>query len=149
MQLTEHFSLEELTSSSSYPKLVAQNRVDAQKYLKQLKHTASSLEEIRDVLGVPLVISSGFRNLPLNSAVKGSPTSKHKEGLCADFMPKGMNIYEAMDILKNSDKLLSVRKIIFEGVKGKLWFHIQTKTIASEPTEFFVTNDGKTYTKVA
>lgn len=149
MQLSEHFTFEELTDSGSYPALVAQNRVEAKGYLKQLKHTAASLEEIRDILGVPLIVSSGFRNSALNNAVKGSATSKHKLGLCADFMPKGMSLDEAMNILKKSDKLLSVRKVIFEGVKGKFWFHVQTKSLASEPTEFYVTSDGKNYTKVA
>ncbi|MDD5212551.1 MAG: D-Ala-D-Ala carboxypeptidase family metallohydrolase [Sulfuricurvum sp.] len=149
IQLTEHFSFNELTDSGAHPELVAQNRIEAQGYLKQLKHTAASLEEIRDALGVPLVVSSGFRNTALNNAVKGSATSKHKLGLCADFMPKGMDIHAAMEVLKKSNKLLSVRKVIFEGVKGKLWFHVQTKSIASEPTEFYVTSDGKNYTKVA
>lgn len=149
MQLSEHFTFEELTNSIDHPDLVPQNRIDAQTVIKQLKHTAASLEEIREALGVPLIISSGYRNNVLNTAVKGSLTSKHRLGLCADFMPKGMSLNDAMNILKNSGKLLSVRKIIFEGVKGKLWFHIQTKNIASEPTEFYTTTDGKNYTKVA
>jgi len=152
MKLSEHFTLEELTNSSNHPNLVPQNMIDAQNVIKQLKHTAESLEEIRAVLGTPLIISSGYRNTTLNTAVKGSPTSKHKDGLCCDFLPKGMDLKVAMQVLIKAykdGKLPSVRKVIFEGVKGKLWFHIQTKNIASEPTEFYTTDDGSSYTRIA
>ena len=37
------------------------------------------------LLGAPLEISSGYRSPALNSAVGGSPTSQHSQGLAADF----------------------------------------------------------------
>lgn len=149
MKITEHFTFEELTNSSSHQDLVEQNRIDAQGVLKQLKYTAGTLEELRVVIGEPLLISSGFRNDSLNKKVGGSSTSKHKLGLCADFIPKSKSVSEAFRlIIENKDKCPSLRKCIIEGVKGKTWLHIQAKTDSSEPTTFFKTDDGITYTEV-
>jgi hypothetical protein len=147
-QLSEHFSFDELTVTS-HVDLQSLNRTSAQAYLKQLKYTAATLEEIRSVLGEPLIISSGYRVAVLNRAVNGSPTSKHTQGLCADFRPKNMSVKEAFKVItENKDKFHSLRKAIIEGVKGKEWIHIQAKVLAVEPTEFFSTNDGKNYTEV-
>lgn len=126
------------------------NRLDAKSSEKYLRYTAGALEEIRELLGVPLTITSGYRNNALNKAVGGSPTSKHKVGLCADFKPNGISVYDAMTkIIKNKDSLHSVRKVIVEGVSGKEWIHVQAKVDSSEQLELYATNDGKNYIKVA
>jgi len=148
MKLTPHFTFEELTVTS-HDSLQKSNRISAESFTKQLKYTAGALEEVRELLGVPLTVTSGFRMPILNKAVGGSATSKHTVGLCADVIPVGMAVKDAFDkITKNKDKLGSVRKIIIEGVKGKSWLHIQSKVLASEPTELFSTNDGKNFEKV-
>lgn len=147
-KLSEHFSFYELTNTS-HSDLVIPNRIDAQKYVKQLKYTAGALEEIRSLLGVPLKVSSGYRNNALNTKVGGSKTSKHRDGLCADIVPVGMSVNEAFKKLTaNKSDLHSVRKVIVEGVKGKEWLHVQAKVEAKEQMEFFATNDGKSYRKV-
>lgn len=147
--MSEHFSFMELTDSTSHPELVGQNMIDARGYEKQLKYTAYTLEEIRRVLGVPMKITSGFRNGALNKAVGGSPTSGHAKGLCADFIPIGMEALEAYAlIMDNKDKCPSLKKCIFESIKGARWLHIETKTEANQPTQFFTTSNGKTYTEI-
>ncbi len=144
--MTTHFSFEELTDSTSYPELVGQNMIDARGYEKQLKYTAYTLEEIRAVLGVPMKITSGFRNGALNKAVGGSPTSGHAKGLCADFKPIGMSVEDAYDlIMMNKSKCPSLKKCIFESIKGVKWLHIETKTEANQPTAFYTTTDGRNY----
>lgn len=149
MKLSEHFSFEELTITGN-ESLQKSNRLSAESFIKQLKYTAGSLEEVRELLGVPLTITSGFRMPVLNKAVGGSATSKHTQGLCADFIPVGITVNEAFaKITANKEKLLSVRKVIVEGVKGKAWIHLQSKVLATEPTEFFATSDGVNYTKIS
>lgn len=148
MKLSPHFSFNELTNTS-HTEVLPQNREYAKAFMKQLKYTAGALEEVRELLGVPMTITSGYRMPQLNKAVGGSATSKHTQGLCADFIPIGMTVKEAFaKITANKDKLLSVRKVIIEGVKGKNWVHLQAKVSADEPTELYATSDGKTYTKV-
>lgn len=146
--MTEHFSFLELTDTS-HDNLLEKNRIDAKAFYKQLKYTACTLEEIRAVLGVPMIITSGFRNNALNKAVGGSPTSGHTKGLCADFKPKGMVVNDAFELIQaNKNKCPSLKKCIYESVKGSRWLHIETKTEASQPQQFFTTNNGKTYTEV-
>lgn len=148
MKLSPHFSFDELTTTS-HSSLQESNRKSAESFKKNLTYTAGALEEIRTLLGVPLQITSGFRMPALNKAVGGSATSKHTQGLCADFIPIGMEVKEAFALLTtHKSKLLSVRKIIIEGVKGKSWIHMQAKVLASEPTDLYATVDGKNYTKV-
>lgn len=149
MQLSEHFTFDELTNTG-HSELLDSNRESAKGYVKQLKYTAGALEEVRAVLGVALQVTSGFRSSKLNKAVGGSATSKHTHGLCADFKPIGsMTVKEAFaKLTANKDKLTSVRKVIVEGVRGKEWIHLQAKTLAEEPMEFYSTTDGATYKKV-
>ena len=147
--MSEHFSFLELTDSQSHPELVGRNMQDARAFEKQLKYTAYTLEEIRRVLGVPMKITSGFRNGALNKAAGGSPTSGHAKGLCADFKPIGLDITDAFAMIQNSrDKCPSLKKCIYESVNGAKWLHIETKTEASQPQQFFTTSNGKTYTEI-
>ena len=144
--MTTHFSFEELTNSESHPDLVPQNMADARRFEKQMRYTACTLEEIRKVLGVPMKVTSGFRNNALNKAVGGSATSGHAKGLCADFIPIGMEVLEAYAlIMDNKDKCPSLKKCIFESIKGARWLHIETKTEANQPTQFYTTTNGKNY----
>lgn len=50
------------------------------------------LQRIRDVLGVPLKITSGYRCIPHNAAVKGSSGSKHRYGMAADWRTANRSI---------------------------------------------------------
>ena len=146
--MTKHFTFEELTNTSNVELLEA-NRESAKAFMKQLKYVAGTLEEIRAVLGVPLRVTSGFRNNALNKAVGGSATSGHTKGLCADFIPIGMDVNDAFAMIQNSrDKCPSLKKCIYESVNGSKWLHIETKTEANQPQQFFVTSNGKTYTEI-
>jgi hypothetical protein len=147
--MTEHFSFNELTDSENHPELVVANRVSAQVYLKQLKYVAATLEEVRAVLGVPMKVTSGFRNPALNKAVGGSATSGHTLGLCADFKPIGMEVKEAFKLIKENKHLCpSLKKCIYENIKGSQWLHIESKTDAGQFTQFYTTTTGRKYDEV-
>lgn len=147
--MTEHFSFNELTDSENHPELVVANRVSAQVYLKQLKYVAATLEEVRAVLGVPMKVTSGFRNPALNKAVGGSATSGHTLGLCADFKPIGMEVKEAFKLIKENKHLCpSLKKCIYENIKGSQWLHIESKTEAGQFTQFYTTTTGRKYDEV-
>lgn len=147
--MTEHFSFDELTDSENHPELVVANRVSAQIYLKQLKYVAATLEEVRAVLGVPMKVTSGFRNPALNKAVGGSATSGHTLGLCADFRPIGMEVKEAFKLIKENKHLCpSLKKCIYENIKGSQWLHIESKTEVGQFTQFYTTTTGRKYDEV-
>ena len=85
MQLTEHFSLEELVSSQVASRLNIPN-VPSADTIHRLTHLAEALEAVHTLLGVPVIISSGYRSVRLNVAVGGVPTSAHSLGWAADFI---------------------------------------------------------------
>jgi len=91
IQLTRHISFEEMTDSKSHPELVAQNRIDAESYIDNLRRSADLLEIVRAHFEQPVIVHSGFRNDRLNAAVGGAAKSQHRRGEATDF-----------EILKNS-----------------------------------------------
>lgn len=112
MQLTPHFSREELTSEGNHPGIVN----DLPKgWETRLEDLAYKLEEARAILGVPLRISYGYRCPALNQACGGSLTSDHMYARAADFNPVGMSREAAFQALWNDPMFMSgVDQLIFE-----------------------------------
>lgn len=88
MMLSAHFSLDELTRSSTAVRLGIDNTPpkDVQANLVVL---AEGLEQVRYVLAYPMLIDSGYRCAALNAAVRGSAHSAHMQGYAADFTCPG------------------------------------------------------------
>ena len=83
--LSLHFSLDEFTFSQTAARLGINNTPDA-RILKDLQRLATTLEQVRGVLGnLPILISSGYRSATLNRAIGGAPNSAHMDGLAVDF----------------------------------------------------------------
>lgn len=146
MKLTKHFSLEEFTNTS-HKDLIEENKNESLSHIPILLRTAKMLEEVRELLKVPLHISSGFRYTKLNKRVGGKYNSRHQAGLAADIIPAGLNLDEAFNKILNSN-IKSIRKCIIEGINGKFWIHITVKLNEEEKTQFFKTKDGVHYEEV-
>ena len=58
---------------------------EAQRNIEYLVDTV--MDPLREALGTPVIITSGYRCRDLNRDVGGSPTSQHLMGLAADFRP--------------------------------------------------------------
>ena len=84
MKLTEHFTLEEFTRSTTATRLKIDNHVPDE-LMVNIYLTANKLESVRDALAHPIIISSGYRCPALNNQVGGSQTSAHTKGLAVDF----------------------------------------------------------------
>jgi hypothetical protein len=86
MQLTEHFSLEELIASE----FAARQGIDntpADGLLANLRALAGGLERVRTALGgKPIHVNSGYRCSALNTAIGGAGNSMHIQGLAADIL---------------------------------------------------------------
>ncbi len=82
--LSPHFTLAELIRSDIAIRKGIDNTPPAE-VLENLRLLAAGLERVRDVLGRPVHISSGYRSPKLNAAVGGSKTSAHMQGLAADI----------------------------------------------------------------
>ena len=87
MQLSEHFSLEELTHTDHREFDNTPN--DAE--LSNLQRLALFLEEVKTVLeGRPIMVNSAFRSKQVNDAVGSKDTSQHRIGCAADLRVPGM-----------------------------------------------------------
>jgi zinc D-Ala-D-Ala carboxypeptidase len=84
MQLSPHFSLEQLTASETADRCGIDNSPPPA-IVDNLRELAAGLERVRALLGQPLEISSGYRCAELNQAVGGTATSQHCEGRAVDF----------------------------------------------------------------
>lgn len=83
-QLTPNFSLRELIHSDTADARGIDNMPPVP-VLANLQRLAGVLERVRAVLGVPIIISSGYRSPDLNRAVGGVANSVHMSGLAADI----------------------------------------------------------------
>ena len=88
MNLSNHFTLEEFTFSDAALRKGLNNTPDAET-IEHLKETASLMEQVRELLGHPIIITSGYRSLKVNSAIGSKPTSDHVLGYAADFRCPG------------------------------------------------------------
>lgn len=83
-KLSPNFSLAELIhTDTGLP-----NQPDALT-LAHLSNTAFEMEKVRDLLGHPIIVTSGYRGPEVNMAVRGVNTSAHCLGYAVDFTCPG------------------------------------------------------------
>tara|TARA_R110000868_G_C10426987_1_gene723914 strand:+ start:150 stop:566 length:417 start_codon:yes stop_codon:yes gene_type:complete len=122
MNLTEHFTLEELTATSHRQFDNTPN--DAE--LANLIKLAEFLEQVKEVLGgKPVMINSGFRSKAVNDSVGSKDTSQHRTGCAADIRVPGMAPDAVVKALLASD--LKFDQVIRE---FDAWTHV---SIAEKP----------------
>ena len=100
MQLSEHFSYEELihTDHRQY------DNTPTDKELANLVRLAEFLEVVKAVLGgKPIVINSAFRSAQVNAAVGSKDSSQHRTGCDADIRVPGMTPDEVMKSIRSAD----------------------------------------------
>lgn len=86
MQISKHLSFEECTRSGTADKLGIINNNPNDSVIENMKLLAEKVfEPIREHFGKPIHVSSMFRGMPLNQAVKGSITSQHCSGQAMDI----------------------------------------------------------------
>jgi hypothetical protein len=87
MQLTEHFSLKELTYSQYAVDNQIDNKFDSEIVDNLLALCVNWLEPFRLFYGKPIRVTSGYRSEALNTALGGSKTSAHFIGSAVDMQP--------------------------------------------------------------
>ena len=87
MNLSEHFTLEELTHTDHRELENIPNETE----LANLKRLAEFLERVKTVLGgKPIMVNSAFRSKAVNDAVGSKDTSQHRVGCAADLRVPSM-----------------------------------------------------------
>mgnify|MGYP000013396277 FL=1 len=116
MNLTNHFTLEELTHTDHRELDNTPN--DAE--LENLKRLAEFLEQVKTVLGgKPIMVNSAFRSKAVNDAVGSKDTSQHRIGCAADLRVPSMTPDQVVKAIIASD--LGYDQVIREFDR---WTHI-------------------------
>ena len=124
VQLTKHFTLEELCASATAKARGIQNKPNAQQIISLVYLAAYVLEPLREAMHEPIPISSGFRCEQLNRAVGGVSNSQHMKGQAADLciggdMKKGRKWFDFIKTHLNFDQL-----IWEHSSNGTYWVHV-------------------------
>jgi hypothetical protein len=120
MKIGEHFTGAELTTTSQP---IANEPSDAE-WAALGRLVALILDPLREALGRPVRVTSGFRSQAVNRAVGGASTSQHLRGEAADIKVDGLTTTE---VARTIHRLrLPVDQCIVERGDGG-WVHVSTR----------------------
>ncbi len=120
--LSKNFTLAELTFSQTAARRNIANKPSAKQVDALRALCVNILQPVRDALGQPLTVTSGYRSPTLNSSVKGSKTSQHMHGQAADIVCFAIPTKE---LFKRILQLgLPFDQIIYEGGRTSIWVHV-------------------------
>jgi len=95
MKLSPNFTLQELTTSEIAQRRNLDNTPNATE-VANLVRVAELLEQVRALLGKPILVNSAFRSKPVNDAVGSRDTSQHRLGCAADIRVPGITPKEVV-----------------------------------------------------
>ncbi|MBI2412486.1 MAG: peptidase M15 [Deltaproteobacteria bacterium] len=138
MQITENFSLEELTKTSTgLPNLPGKAETE-----KLLLTAAYLLEPVRKRWG-KIRVTSAFRSEAVNARVGGSSTSQHVKGEAADIVPVDADLDEVFGWIAK-DGGICFGQAIREKKGGSDWIHLSLPRVGG-PNQQRLVYDGKGY----
>lgn len=100
MNLTKDFTLEEFTNSTSAENNDISNVPAEIEVYRMVILCERVFQPLRDRIGKPIIIHSGFRCRKLNKLIGGANNSQHLKGEAADFHIPGMQLKDAYSILQ-------------------------------------------------
>ena len=119
--LTPNFTFFEMCTTT-HKDLAKTNLEEAKKIMGRMYQLAGFAERIREIIGKPLIINSGFRCVKLNNAVGGSLTSQHLYAEALDVRVNGKSASEVFRIIAASD--LKYDQLILERAGNAQWVHV-------------------------
>ena len=132
MQISKHLTFEECTHSETADKLGIVNNNPNDSVVENMKLLAEKVfEPIREHFKGPIYVSSMFRGLPLNQAVKGSITSQHCSGQAMDIDMGEKGKPTNFEIFQYIKKSLKFDQLIWEfGTDtNPSWVHVSYSSI--------------------
>ena len=135
-QLSTNFSLDEFTNSATAMNHGICNEAPVEVISNLQNLCQQVLQPVRDHLGVPVVITSGYRCRALNRLVGGVPNSQHITGEAAD----AVIVQSPQSIVKSSQSIVDIGlmkeafewirlncdfdQLIWEQKNGRTWIHV-------------------------
>lgn len=142
IRLSENFTLDEFVVTAT-----GLENIPGPEDIENLRELVTNvLQPLREAIGLPIIITSGYRSKAVNEMIGGAGTSQHVVGQAADFKVPGMTneqIINRMRALK-----LPYDQLIDE-VKGtSKWIHVSHKPGGvKQRTQWMTYRDG-TYTLI-
>ena len=125
--LSEHFVLGEFTRSK-YPEVY---NIPSHEAIANMKRLCVWLEVLRNKVGHPIVINSGFRSPQLNRKVVGAANSNHLTGCAVDIRTNGMEQaieYAAILIAYAKESAQDYDELLIEKNRyGAIWLHFAVR----------------------
>ena len=114
-----NFKMSELIYSETAIKNNINNMPDINSMDNMLNLIYYCLQPVRELLGAPMIITSGYRNPLVNRLVGGVNSSQHTKGQAVDFTVLGITPNQIISIIKTS-------KIEFDQLINEYdkWVHI-------------------------
>jgi zinc D-Ala-D-Ala carboxypeptidase len=124
MQLSDHFTLSELTKSSTAERRGIDNAPGPTEIENMILVCDQILEPVRNHYGIPFVPNSGFRGLELNRAIGSSDNSQHVTGQAVDFeVPSIPNKDTALWVMENCEFDQLILEFYKERIPESGWVH--------------------------
>ena len=139
--LSQNFTLEDFTHSDVAVRKGIDNTPNAEA-LANLAELALTLEKVRDLLGVPIHINSGYRGPKVNAAVGGSSTSAHMTGQAVDFTapafgtPQGIAIEIAASDIAFDQLIVEFGSWCHLGIRGDMRHQLLTASRVDGKTHY-------------
>jgi hypothetical protein len=147
MQLSKNLSLAEMTISYEAKRRGISNN-PTQDHLANMKKLSDNVfQPIREHFKSPIRISSGYRSLALNKAIKGAATSQHCSGEAMDIDMDGTSITNAQIFNYIKDNLVFDQLIWEFGTdKNPDWVHVSYESNGKQRKQILkaIRKNGKT-----
>lgn len=149
MKISEHLDLSEVMRSETAKRLGVSN-MPTETHIKNFKLLAENIfEKIRNHFAVPIHLSSGYRSVELNKAIKGSSTSQHCKGEAIDIdMDGSSNGVTNADVFNYILKNLNFDQLIWEfgSNENPDWVHVSYNSDGAQRKQVLkaIKKDGKT-----
>lgn len=133
-------------SKKSYPEYISKNFTLSEMTATQFKKVDNSipndriydnivfgcryvLQPVREQFGEPLIITSGYRCLVLNTLVGGVKNSAHKQGRAADIRIKHLSYKKQMRLFSLLVGNKYTTKVLWERNSVTQWIHVSWEAI--------------------
>lgn len=97
-----NFKISELIHSDTAIRNNINNMPDINSLDNMLDLIYYVLQPLRNKIGKPMIITSGYRNDRVNRLVGGAKNSQHQNGQAVDFTIKGMSVTQIVEFIKKS-----------------------------------------------
>lgn len=100
--MTLNFKMSELIQSDTAIKHNINNMPDINSLDCMLDLIYYVLQPLREKLGKPVIVTSGYRNSEVNKLVGGAANSQHTKGQAADITVSGLTPQQLIDFIQKS-----------------------------------------------